>query len=223
MIWIRAHCKCLAQTNSDVPKHLRQIVSLSGRGISTIPLTYYIEFEFLWVKKENIMLAQDNMWWKVTDSSMASESVGNDLNKVSLQFFLWHQLKVNKHTANNHTQTSTNQKKEYENEIKKMYHEVTLLRAKLDNMQMRQLQRDVFQERNTVSRGFAATVSKYDHSNSESLQAFARKDCPPSKNPWTFNVGILDKNKNSIWVKLKARGKTKGSRSHANGQWVLLV
>jgi len=52
-----------------------------------------------------------------------------------------------------------------------------MLGAKLDNMQMRQLQWDVYQERNAVT-----TFGKFDHSNSESLQAFARIDCPPSKN-----------------------------------------
>jgi hypothetical protein len=46
-----------------------------------------------------------------------------------------------------------NQKSEYESEIRKLRDEVTMLQAKLDKMQMRQLQGDVYRGRNTVSRG----------------------------------------------------------------------
>ena len=108
---------------------------------------------------------------ETTDHGVAYSEAANPLNKAVIR-------------------SSTNQEKEYENKIKKLHHEVMMLGAKLDNMQMRLLQLDVYRERNVVT-----TFGKFDHSNSELLQAFARIDCPPSKNSlsrqcWYFRTQI---------------------------------
>jgi hypothetical protein len=96
----------------------------------------------------------------------------------------------------------TNQKKEYESEIRKLRDEVTMLRANLDNMQMRQLQRDVYQGRNTVSRG-NERLGKFDHSNSEIITGFCKNRLfPLYKFLEPSMLLFLDTIKGSLCVKL---------------------
>ena len=69
------------------------------------------------------------------------------------------------------TRSWTNRKKEYESEIRTLRDEITMLRAKLGDMQMRQLQRDMYRERNAVNKR-SERFSKFDHSNSEIITRF---------------------------------------------------
>ena len=96
----------------------------------------------------------------------------------------------------------TNQKKEYESEIRKLCDEITMLRAKLDDVQMRQLQRDVYQGRNAVNKG-SERFSKFDHSNSEIITGFYKNRLfPLYKFLDPSMLLFLDTNTRSLCVKL---------------------
>ena len=96
----------------------------------------------------------------------------------------------------------TNQKKEYESEIRKLCDEITMLRAKLDDVQMRQLQWDVYQGRNTVSKG-SERFSKFDQSNSEIITGFCKNRLfPLYKFLDPSMLLFLDMNKRSLCMKL---------------------